>query len=159
MTKLSTFICTSDILDWNHESYLVYMVTSCRQNSLELLWDDNKHKNDATETNTMLKHQTTTHAWGDSSTPAPPGRHRSAPTASITQDTTRKRMERWRNGWMERWMGGWMKDSRPDELVRSPSSREWGQFINQSNVTETQRDDGRNQICGLIIFSFFFYNF
>lgn len=63
-------------------------------------------------------------------------------TASITRDTTRKRMERWRNGWRN----GWMNALWPDELMM-PSVREWGQFIIKWNWDTERRQEEPN--CGV----------
>ncbi len=80
--------------------------------------DDTRHNNDTTKQHSVKQQTTTTDAWGDSSTPAPPGRHRSTLTASITPDTTRKRMERWRDGWMNGWEIRWVHEVAVVEKVR-----------------------------------------
>lgn len=89
-----------------------------------------------------------TDAWGDRSTPTLPEWHTSTLTASITQDTTRKRMERWRNGWMKyQW---------PDEWAKQLSLSEDSLFTSQ---TETQREDRGNQTqscLGFVVHLFLF---
>lgn len=83
--------------------------------------DDRKHNIDTTKQHDA-KQQTTTDAWGVISTTALPGRHRSTLTASITRDTTRKRMERWME---ERSVVRWANEAAVSERVRTVFIIKW----------------------------------